>query len=425
MIRQSGADPDPARRPASRRRKSCRVCGGANLQAVLSLGPTPLANAFLSPSDFAAEPRFPLDLHFCTDCFLAQLVEVVDPEVLFRHYVYVSNTSETMGRHHDRYTRTVVDLLGLVANDLVIEVASNDGSLLQRFRQQGFRTLGIEPALNIAAISRAAGLETISEFFDSSAARAIRERYGAAKAVLANNVLAHVDEPRDFLAGGRTLLAKGGLLIIEVPYLRDLVDRLEYDTIYHEHLCYFSVIALMRLCDEAGLSLVGIDRQPVHGGSLRAFMAAAARPGMHCPEARALGGEESIAGLDRLPRYERFAADVANNRDALRGLLHVLARSGRSLAAYGAPAKSSTLLNYCGIDASLISFTVDKNPMKVGLYTPGTHIPVRPVAALLEQRPDCTLLLAWNLADEILRQQREYRDRGGRFVLPIPEPGVI
>jgi hypothetical protein len=407
-------------------RTTCRGCGGERLHPFLALGPTPLANSLLrDPSEFATEASYPLDVHFCETCSLVQLLDVVDPEVLFRDYIYVTGTSDTIARHNVEYARTVVDLTGATHADLVVEVASNDGSLLSRFAQLGVRALGVEPATNIARLARERGLETVNEFFDRRTAAALRERYGSARAVIGNNVLAHVDDPRDFLAGFRTLLDDRGLAIVEVPYLGELVDRLEYDTVYHEHLCYFSVAALARLYERAGLGIVRIDRVPVHGGSLRVYAASDERVRNHAPEVVAMIAAERAAGLHDLARYRRLAGEVEENRRALRALLAGLRAQGRTIAGYGAPAKGNTLLNYCGITVDELPYTVDRSPLKVGRYTPGTHIPVLTVETLLERQPDYLLILAWNFADEIIAQQDEYRRRGGQFIVPIPTPRVV
>jgi SAM-dependent methyltransferase len=388
------------------------------------LGPTALANSFLSSLDeFAREASYPLDVYFCRSCSLVQLLDVIDPEVLFRNYIYVSGTSDTMAAHYEEYAAAVIGMLRLTADDLVAEVASNDGSLLRRFAQRGIRVLGVEPASNIARIAAETGVPTVNAFFNFRAAQSIQRKHGFAKAVLANNVLAHVDETRDFLLGCRRLLAPGGLAVIEVPYLGDLLDRLEYDTIYHEHLCYFSVTALMRLCEEAGLAVVRIDRVPVHGGSLRVYASADRKE--HSPAVRALASGEERLGFTGIERFQELARAVEANRRALVSLLERLHGEGRSLAGYGAPAKGNTLLNYCGIGPRLVPFTVDKNPLKVGKFTPGMHIPVLPVSELLARRPDYTLILAWNFASEILEQQSEYRARGGRFIVPVPEPRIL
>jgi hypothetical protein len=408
------------------KRASCRACGGSLFRRFLSLGPTPLANSFpKSPDEFADELSFPLDVYFCESCSLVQLLDVIDPELLFRNYIYVTGTSDTITIHNRQYARTIVDLLQLEADDLVIEVASNDGSLLQCFKPFGVRTLGIEPASNIAEIAANEGIETFNEFFSSSLALQVREDYGPAKVVIGNNVLAHVDETQDFLRGFKYLLDEEGLIVAEVPYLRKLLDRLEYDTIYHEHLCYFSVTSLLKLFDAVGLAIIRIDHVPVHGGSLRVYAGRQERYRMHSEGVLQLAEEEKQAGLTAFARYKRFAEDVKKSRREIRDLLESYKSNGKSIAGYGAPAKGNTLLNYCKIDTDFLHYTVDKNAMKVGRYTPGMHIPVLSVSTLLERQPEYLLILAWNFADEIMRQQREYRDRGGNFILPLPEPKVV
>lgn len=407
-------------------RQDCRVCGGRDLERFLSLGEQPLANTFpRDASEFERERFFPLDVYFCAECSLVQLLDVIDADVLFRDYIYVTGTSTTIAAHNEQYARTVVALLDAGPTDLVVEVASNDGSLLHHFRELGVRTLGVEPASNIAAMASASGIETVNEFFDLATAQQIRAVHGPAKAVVGNNVLAHVDELRDFLAGFRALLSDDGLAIIEVPYLGELLDRLEYDTVYHEHLCYFSVTALVRLCDEVGLRIVRIDRVPVHGGSLRVYAAPTSVPGAHAADAGDLLRAERERGLSEMATYRQLASDVEATRTALRSLLHRLRDEGRTVAAYGAPAKGNTLLNYCGIGPDLVAYTVDRNELKVGRYTPGMHLPVRPVETLLEEPPDYILILAWNFADEIMEQLREYRAAGGSFILPIPQPRIV
>jgi hypothetical protein len=420
----STMSPSTPDRPV-RRRTTCRVCDGTDLHAVLSLGPTPLANAFLrSPDEFAQEPRFPLDLYFCRNCSLLQLLDVVDPSILFDHYIYVSGTSATMAAHNAAYAAGTAQMLGLTAGDLVVDIASNDGSLLQQFRRLGIGTLGVEPARNLAAAARANGVDTINVFFSAAAAREIISDRGPARLVCANNVLAHVDRPDDFLAGCLTLVADDGLVTIEVPYVRELVERLEYDTVYHEHLSYFSVTALLALCARVGLFPVRIDHVPVHGGSLRLYLSP--RPAPYPADVRQLIAREKADGLTTLERYLAFADAVKHGRSELVSLLRSLRESGSRVAGYGAPAKGNTLLNYCGIDRELMPFTVDKNALKVGTYTPGAHIPVMSTAALeTAAPPDYVLILAWNFADEIIQQQEAHRARGGKFIIPIPTPQVM
>ncbi len=408
------------------RRTTCRSCGGSRLYRFLELGPTPLANAFLDSEDrFADERSYPLDAFLCETCGLVQLLDVVDPEVLFRDYVYVTGTSPTMTRHFAAYARTVIERLELGAGDLVLEAASNDGSLLEHFVRAGVDALGVEPARNIAAIARSRGVDTVEEFFGPETARSIRSRRGAAKAVLGNNVLAHVDDTTGFLRGMRELLAPGGRAIVEVPYLGEMLEGLEYDTIYHEHLCYFSVTALMRLFETAGMRIERVDRVPVHGGSLRVWGAAEEELGEHDASVQVLSAREREEGLTDRERYDRFALDVAENRLALRALLEDARGRGLRVAGYGAPAKGNTLLNYCGIGPDLLAFTVDRNPLKSGRFTPGMHIPVREPSAIERERPDVLLILAWNYAEEIVEQESGFRARGGRFLVPIPHPGEL
>ncbi len=407
-------------------RQTCRACGGNQLHRFLSLGPTPLANSFLSSvKEFPSEDSFPLDVYYCRTCSLVQLLDVVNPQVLFRNYIYLTGTSETILIHNQQYASAVVEMLGMGSQDLVVEIASNDGSLLKKFQQHGVRTLGIEPATNIANLANASGVETLNLFFNEEAVEQIIPKYGLARAVIANNVLAHVDDTQGFLRGSNSLLAPDGLVIVEVPYLKELLDHLEYDTIYHEHLCYFSISALVPLYESVGLSLLRVDRMPVHGGTLRIHAGKREYYGDHSEQILDLVEEEQKFKMNELNLYQEFADQVQRSRKALLDLLHDLKRQGKSLAGYGAPAKGNTLLNYCGITTELIPYTVDKSPLKVGLYTPGMHIPVLPVPALLERQPDYVLILAWNFAAEIIRQQAEYVRRGGKFILPLPIARVV
>ncbi len=405
------------------RRTQCRACGVASLRPFLALGNQPLANAFLrTKAEIAQEQFFPLDVYFCETCSLVQLADVIDPEVLFGHYIYVTGTSETIAAHNVKYAQAVVEQLSLGPADLVVEIASNDGSLLTCFTGHGVRTLGVEPARNIAEMARARGIDTVNEFFNSATAKAVREKYGAAQAVIGNNVLAHVDKTRDFLDGARSLISDTGRIIVEVPYAQDMLDRREYDTVYHEHLCYFSITSLARLGREVGLGVVRVDRMPVHGGTIRVWFA---KDVPNAESVEAMMAEERKIGLTMFAAWEAFGRAAAENKTALRLLLEQLRSDGRTVAGYGAPAKGNTLLNYCGVDTALLPYTVDRNPLKVGTMTPGMHIPVLPVETLLTRMPDYVLILAWNFADEIVRQQHQYQERGGRFILPIPSPRVI
>ncbi len=413
-------------RQIHRQATACRLCGSRRMSVVLQLGPTPLANAFpRHPDEFVDEQTYPLDLAFCPDCSLVQIVDEIDPEVLFRDYIYVTGTSKTIAEHNRSYAEAVQAHLRLAPDDLVVEIASNDGSLLTCFRDLDVRVLGVEPARNIADVARKAGIETVAEFFSSDFAAQLRSAKGPARAVIGNNVLAHVPDPADVLRGAATMLAEDGAVFIEVPYVAEFVERLEYDTVYHEHLCYFSVTALLRLCEQADLSILSVDRFPVHGGTIRMRAGLRATHPDHSEAVLAMAAAEEAQGLTTAARYREFAHEVEHNRHALVALLESLRDQGHRVAGYGAPAKGNTLLNYCGIGPELLPFTVDQNPWKVGRYTPGMHIPVKHVEALHEFAPDFVLILAWNFADEIMQQLQAFRTRGGRFILPIPAPRIV
>lgn len=411
-------------RPVLKTRSTCRACGGSGITRFLELGPQPLANSFLrSSAEFASEARYPLDLYFCIDCSLVQLADVVDPEVLFAEYIYVTGTSTTIAEHNRGYARAVVDELKLGGDDLVVEVASNDGSLLKCFGELGVRILGVEPARNIAQVARSNGVPTENRFFDRSQGAALREQYGPARAVIGNNVLAHVDDTIGFLTGARDLISEGGRVIVEVPWAGEMLERLEYDTVYHEHLCYFSLASLERLGKSAGLAVVRVDQVPVHGGSLRVWFGRQGASAVSRPDRIASLEDEN--GVTSFAAWEHFAERTRAQRRELVALLRQLKADGKTIAAYGAPAKGNTLLNYCGIGTDLVPYTVDRNPLKVGRLTPGMHIPVRPVSALTEDPPDYLLILAWNFAEEIMQQQAWFSEAGGRFIIPIPTPVIV
>ncbi len=389
---------------------------------VLSLGRTPLANALLSVEDLEKpEPTFPLDLVFCRQCSLVQITETVPPEQLFAHYLYLSSFSDTMLQFAEELATRQVAQRALGAQSLVIEVASNDGYLLQFYRRAGVPVLGIEPAANVADVARDRGIDTITEFFGADVARRLRAEGRLADVVHANNVLAHVADLNGFVEGIATILKPDGVASIEVPHVMPMVENLEFDTIYHEHLCYFSLIALERLFKRHGLTPVDVERLPIHGGSLRLTVAHSGTPS---DRVLTLLEEERASGLDSASYYSDFGARVAGLKARLADLLDDLKSKGKTIAAYGASAKGSTLLNYCGIGRETIEFVVDRSTVKQGRFTPGTHLPILPPESVMERRPDYLLLLVWNLAEEILRQQRAYREMGGRFVIPVPEPRV-
>lgn len=402
----------------------CRACGGGNVSLILSLGRTPLANSLVSPDTAAAaEPTYPLELVFCETCTLVQINETVPPQLMFSDYAYFSSYSDTMLAHARGIVQRMIEERNLGPDDLAAEIASNDGYLLQYYLEAGVPVLGIEPAANIARVAEAKGIRTVVDFFGETLAARLRGEGVRADVLHANNVMAHVPDLPGFCRGIAALLAEDGRAIVEVPYVKDLIDHREFDTIYHEHLSYFSVTALDRLFAAHGLAVVDVERIPMHGGSLRVTVAHAGTPRSRVVDATL--EEEQGLGLTKLPYYTRFARAVEDLRTQLTGLLAELRRRGHRIAAYGAAAKGSTLLNFFGIDCRTIEFVADRSPHKQGKLMPGVGIPIVGPQNLLAARPDYVLLLTWNFADEILAQQADFRAGGGRFIVPIPDVRVV
>ncbi len=406
--------------------QACRICSGQNTRKFLAIGPTPLANAFLRQERLnGAEASYPLDVYFCETCGLVQLGYVVPPEIMFRDYIYVSSTSDTIPRYFAEYADEVAARFLTSPDDLVVEMGSNDGCLLKQFRKHNVRTLGVEPAANIAKLATENGVETLNDFFCERSARLVREKSGAAKIILGNNVFAHIGDLEDVLKGLGTLLAPDGKAIFDVPYLVNLLDNLEFDTIYHEHLSYFSVRPLEYLFRKYGFKVFDVKRVSIHGGSIRVYANRAdATPAVQS-SVQDLLAHEKERHLERFEPYAEFGSRVATLREDLMEVLRKLKSEGKRIAGYGAPAKGNTLLNYCKIGTDILDYIVDKSPLKQNLFTPGMHIPVYGVEKLLQDRPDFVLILAWNFAEEIMRQQRAYSEQGGKFILPIPAPRIV
>jgi len=402
----------------------CGSCGAAGLELLLSLGRTPLANSLLTQEQLSQpEPSFPLDLSFCPHCTLVQITEVVPPEQMFSDYLYFSSFSDTMLRQSRALVERLIAQRSLNQNSLAAEIASNDGYLLQYYHQAGIPVLGIEPAANIAPVARERGIRTLCEFFGEPLAQQLSADGERADIIHANNVMAHVPDLNGVVQGIQLFLKDDGVAVIETPYVKDMIDRCEFDTIYHEHLYYYSLTALQKLFERHGLIIQDVERIPIHGGSLRVFAAQANRQ----PTARvqAMLDEEAAWGVHRVEFYQDFARRVDELKQSLRSLLLDLKQQGKRIAAYGAAAKGSTLLNTYGIGTDILEFVVDRSPHKQNRYMPGVHIPIYGPEKLLEAMPGFVLLLVWNFADEILEQQAEYCRRGGQFIIPIPQVRVV
>jgi SAM-dependent methyltransferase len=396
------------------------------LVPILAFGQMPLANALLTQAQLALpEPCYPLTLSFCRSLALVQIAERIPPKQLFTDYPYFSSMADEMLAHVRRHVDELIATRRLDSTSFVIEIASNDGYLLQYYKAAGIPVLGIEPAANIAQVAeKERGIPTRVAFFDDALGRKLAAGGQRANVIHANNVFAHVPDPIGFLRGIAALLAPGGIAAIEAPYVKDMLDKVEFDTIYHEHLFYYSLTAVTRLCDKAGLVVVDVARLPIHGGSLRYVIARPGEVNVN-PRVAALLAEECGWNVESSESYLSFAAKVEKLKGGLLDHLRAAKQSGRAIAAYGASAKGTTLLNYCGIGEGILDFVVDRSPHKQGRYTPGTHLPILPPAALLDRKPDAVLLLAWNFADEILADQAEYRKAGGKFIIPVPDVRVV
>lgn len=404
------------------RRDYCQLCGSKDLTLILSLAPTPPANAFVPESALGEEQeRFPLDVFHCEECHHTQLTDVVDPAVLFENYVYVSGTSPAFVRHFEDYAATVINRFSPPAEGLVLDIGSNDGTLLRFFQNAGMKVLGIDPAKEIAAAATAGGIETLPRFFTPSLAREIVEAHGKAAVVTANNVFAHADDLKSIAEGIAAMLAPGGVFVFEVSYLVDVFEDVLFDTIYHEHMAYHAVGPLQRFFKSIGLELFAAERIPSHGGSLRGYVQLADGPHQDDGSVGNLLAVERSLGLDSSTTLLDFGARIDKLGQTFTGVIRELQAAGKTIAGYGAPAKATTLLYHFGIAPGTLEFIVDDSPLKQGLYSPGLHIPVVPAEILLEKQPDILVILAWNFAEVIMEKNAAFAKKGGRFLVPVPE----
>jgi SAM-dependent methyltransferase len=404
----------------------CRLCGAPLHQTFVDLGKSPLCESFLSADQLdGVEPFYPLHVRVCEDCLLVQLEAYVPGEDIFTDYAYFSAYSDSWVEHARVYAEKMMERFGLGPDSLVLELASNDGYLLQHFVQRGIPALGVDPAANVAEAARARGVETIVDFFDSRLARRLVAEGRRADLIAANNVLAQVPALNDFVAGIEIVLADHGVATIEVPHLVRLIEGLQYDTIYHEHYSYFSLTTMVRLFAEHGLEVFDVEELPSHGGSLRVYVQHEGAPREQGEHVSRILGVERAGGYDSAEGYREFSARVAEAKWSLLELLIGLRREGKQVVGYGAPGKGNTLLNYCGIRTDLLDYTVDRNPYKHGKFLPGTHIPIYPPEKIEETRPDYILILPWNLQKEVAAQLTDVRSWDGQLIVPIPHPEVL
>ena len=408
-------------------RSTCRFCGEPLTQTFVDLGMSPLCESYVSADHLnMLEPYYPLHVYVCGNCFLVQLEEFVSPEDIFTEYAYFSSYSNDWLKHAENYVTMAIDRFGLNQSSQVVEVASNDGYLLQYFVSRGIPVLGIEPARNVAEVAIQKGVTTIMEFFGEKSAKRFLAEGKSADLLLGNNVLAQVPDINDFVKGMKILLKPKGVITMEFPHLVRLMEENQFDTIYHEHFSYFSFITVGKIFAAHGLTLFDVEELPTHGGSLRIYARHSDDSAKEItPRVKELKGREEAAGITRLETYTNFEEKVKETKRKLLDFLIAVKRQGKRIAGYGAPGKGNTLLNYCGIRTDFLDYTVDRNPYKQGKFLPGTHIPIYSPDKIVDTKPDFLLILPWNFKDEIMTQMSFIRNWGGRFVVPIPEVRVL
>ena len=403
----------------------CLVCGRSSVEEFLNLGNTALANKFLAKEELSIpEPKYPLGVGFCHTCGHVQLTERVPPAAMFEDYLYVSSASDTLKAHMYSLSDVIVERCKLASQDLVIDIGCNDGTLLNGFKRYGVGTLGVDPARNLAELNQNMGIDRYVGFFNSKTAKDIVDKWGKASVITATNTFPHIPELQDFVQGIQTTLAPGGTFVIEAHYLVDLLDQGAFDTIYHEHVSYWALGPMMTLFENHGMQAVDAERLPLHHGQLRVFVQRNGEGDVQQSVGKLLE-EERERGIDQFKTYRRFAQRTYQIKPNLCREIKALRSQGKRVVGYGAPAKANTLLAFLDLGPEVLEYIVDRSPLKQGRYTPGHHIPVVPPERLLLDCPEYCLLLAWNFADEILAQQREYINRGGKFILPLPEVRIL
>ncbi len=425
-----------AQNVVAKTRSDCRMCGSEELVKVWSFGQTPLANSYLKPEQAGRpEPYAPLDVYYCQNCHLVQLKDVVDPDLLFSNYLYVSSTSPVFVKHFEDFAQTLIErflrplpsspLPQKKESPLVVDVGSNDGTLLKPLQKEGVKVLGIDPAENVAAMASAQGIETWAEYFTPQVAEKVVQEKGRAQVITANNVFAHTDEVDIFAEAVKRLLAPDGVFVFEVQYLADLMAKNLFDIVYHEHVCYYSVHPLVKFFQKHNLEVFDVERPPVHGGSLRVFAQRKGGPRDKSARLYDILREEKKQGLTGLEPYRQFADRIEDNKKKLQEILRELKSRSKRIAGYGAPAKATTLCHALGLDGQTLDFIVDDSKIKQGLLMPGTRVPILPPDKLYEDKPDYCLILAWNFAEPIMKNHGRFVSEGGRFIIPAPEPRVI
>jgi len=408
------------------KRKNCRLCNSEKLCLCFKLEPTPPANAFVK-KEHLDEPQttFPLDVYFCENCYHVQLLDIVDPKELFENYVYVSGTSSTFVNHFEEYSKFIIKNYLSGDSSFVVDIGSNDGTLLQFFKKNGCHILGVDPAKKIANNATKNGIETLPLFFDDKVSKMIQDKYGSADVITANNVFAHIDNLTGFITNVRNLLTHNGIFSFEVSYLADVIQKTLFDMTYHEHLSYHSVLSLVPFFESNGMELIEAIRVDIHGGSLRGIVQLKNGPYKIGESVKNAIKIEKGLHLDKADTFQKFAIGINEIKSKFQSLIIKLKQDGNTIAAYGAPAKATTLLYHFGIDSSTIDFIVDDSALKQGLYSPGKHIPILSPEAIYQKKPNYLIILAWNFTEEILKKHAKYKNEIGHFIVPLPTLMVI